>query len=152
MIGSQTYSKSNNDIRVLNALWHPYSDCHVGILSSDSVFRYLLLFFILCFISFIYVHFIVDCFKEDATGFNVDCPVSDPGLCRPKMALTQNQQHEGIYFKLKSLKKNTTKPYFTRWGWLYGLYDIFRSMFMRFGSFMLVIEGKNVNRIGTWTV
>ncbi|XP_028803776.1 nuclear pore complex protein NUP88 [Neltuma alba] len=39
MIGSQTYSKSSNDIRVLKALWHPYSDCHVGILSSDSVFR-----------------------------------------------------------------------------------------------------------------
>ncbi|KAI9073491.1 hypothetical protein K1719_044530 [Acacia pycnantha] len=39
IIGSQTYSKSSNDIRVLKALWHPYSDCHVGILSSDSVFR-----------------------------------------------------------------------------------------------------------------
>ncbi|XP_057429072.1 nuclear pore complex protein NUP88 [Lotus japonicus] len=38
-VGSQTYSPANNDIRVLQALWHPSSDTHLGILSSDSVFR-----------------------------------------------------------------------------------------------------------------
>ncbi|QCD98580.1 nuclear pore complex protein NUP88 isoform X1 [Vigna unguiculata] len=38
-VGSQTYSTGGNDIRVLQALWHPYSDTHLGILSSDSVFR-----------------------------------------------------------------------------------------------------------------
>ncbi|XP_004500480.1 nuclear pore complex protein NUP88 [Cicer arietinum] len=38
-VGSQTHSLGNNDIRVLEALWHPYSDTHLGILSSDSVFR-----------------------------------------------------------------------------------------------------------------
>ncbi|KAH1160413.1 hypothetical protein GYH30_031945 [Glycine max] len=38
-IGSQTYCTGGNDIRVLQALWHPYSDTHLGILSSDSVFR-----------------------------------------------------------------------------------------------------------------
>ncbi|KAK7305863.1 hypothetical protein VNO77_43775 [Canavalia gladiata] len=38
-VGSQTHSTSGNDIRVLQVLWHPYSDTHLGILSSDSVFR-----------------------------------------------------------------------------------------------------------------
>ncbi|XP_027335594.1 nuclear pore complex protein NUP88 isoform X2 [Abrus precatorius] len=38
-VGSQTYSTGSKDIRVLQALWHPYSDTHLGILSSDSVFR-----------------------------------------------------------------------------------------------------------------
>ncbi|KAJ1383390.1 hypothetical protein SESBI_43454 [Sesbania bispinosa] len=38
-VGSKTYSPGNNDIRVLEALWHPYGDTHLGILSSDSVFR-----------------------------------------------------------------------------------------------------------------
>lgn len=38
-VGSQTHSLGNNDIRVLEASWHPYSDTHLGILSSDSVFR-----------------------------------------------------------------------------------------------------------------
>ncbi|XP_061376583.1 nuclear pore complex protein NUP88 isoform X3 [Gastrolobium bilobum] len=38
-VGSQAYSTGSNDIRVLKALWHPYSDTHLGILSSDSVFR-----------------------------------------------------------------------------------------------------------------
>ncbi|MCI20713.1 nuclear pore complex protein, partial [Trifolium medium] len=37
-VGSQTHSIGNNDIPVLEALWHPYSDTHLGILSSDSVF------------------------------------------------------------------------------------------------------------------
>ncbi|KAG5093501.1 hypothetical protein JHK84_049089 [Glycine max] len=38
-VGSQMYSTGGNDIRVLQALWYPYSDTHLGILSSDSVFR-----------------------------------------------------------------------------------------------------------------
>ncbi|CAJ2644041.1 unnamed protein product [Trifolium pratense] len=38
-VGSQTHSIGNNDIPVLEALWHPYSDTHLGVLSSDSVFR-----------------------------------------------------------------------------------------------------------------
>ncbi|KAJ4839762.1 Nuclear pore complex protein nup88 [Turnera subulata] len=38
-VGSQIYSKEDNAIRMLQALWHPYSDTHLGILSSDSVFR-----------------------------------------------------------------------------------------------------------------
>lgn len=38
-VGSQTYTAGGNDICVLQALWHPYSDTHLGILSSDSVFR-----------------------------------------------------------------------------------------------------------------
>ncbi|GFZ15003.1 nuclear pore complex protein-like protein [Actinidia rufa] len=38
-IGSQIYFNSNNIIRTLEISWHPYSDTHLGILSSDSVFR-----------------------------------------------------------------------------------------------------------------
>ncbi|OIW14223.1 hypothetical protein TanjilG_21363 [Lupinus angustifolius] len=38
-VGSNAYSNGINDIRVLQALWHPSSDTHLGILSSDSVFR-----------------------------------------------------------------------------------------------------------------
>ncbi|CAK8566502.1 unnamed protein product [Lathyrus sativus] len=38
-VGSQTHSLGNNDIRLLEASWHPYSDTHLGVLSSDSVFR-----------------------------------------------------------------------------------------------------------------
>ncbi|KAL1336849.1 hypothetical protein HN51_031268 [Arachis hypogaea] len=38
-VGPETYSSGSNDIRVLQAIWHPYSDTHLGILSSDSVFR-----------------------------------------------------------------------------------------------------------------
>ncbi|CAL0334886.1 unnamed protein product [Lupinus luteus] len=38
-VGSNAYSNGSNDIRVLQALWHPSSDTHLGILSSDSVFR-----------------------------------------------------------------------------------------------------------------
>lgn len=38
-VGSQIYSSSTNAIRVLQVSWHPYSDTHLGILSSDSVFR-----------------------------------------------------------------------------------------------------------------
>lgn len=38
-VGSQIYFSSSNVIRTLEVLWHPYSDTHLGILSSDSVFR-----------------------------------------------------------------------------------------------------------------
>ncbi|KAK2981001.1 hypothetical protein RJ640_023327, partial [Escallonia rubra] len=38
-IGSEIYFNTNNIIRTLQILWHPYSDSHLGILSSDSVFR-----------------------------------------------------------------------------------------------------------------
>lgn len=38
-VGSKVYEKSNNTIRMLQVTWHPYSDTHVAVLSSDSVFR-----------------------------------------------------------------------------------------------------------------
>ncbi|KAL5568557.1 hypothetical protein UlMin_025132 [Ulmus minor] len=38
-VGSNIYSDGSSVIRVLQVLWHPYSDTHLGILSSDSVFR-----------------------------------------------------------------------------------------------------------------
>ncbi|KAJ0044390.1 hypothetical protein Pint_06486 [Pistacia integerrima] len=39
-IGAQIYfSSSSNAIRILQVSWHPYSETHLGILSSDSVFR-----------------------------------------------------------------------------------------------------------------
>ncbi|KAL6980697.1 Nuclear pore complex protein nup88 [Sarracenia purpurea var. burkii] len=38
-IGSQIYFNSNSIIHTLQISWHPYSDTHLGILSSDSVFR-----------------------------------------------------------------------------------------------------------------
>ncbi|KAK6145486.1 hypothetical protein DH2020_022306 [Rehmannia glutinosa] len=38
-IGSEIYFNRNNFIRILQISWHPYSDTHLGILSSDSVFR-----------------------------------------------------------------------------------------------------------------
>lgn len=38
-VGSNIYFDNNNLIRILQASWHPYSDCHLGILSSDSVLR-----------------------------------------------------------------------------------------------------------------
>ncbi|KAH6769106.1 nuclear pore complex protein-like protein, partial [Perilla frutescens var. frutescens] len=38
-IGSEIYFQRNNFIRILQISWHPYSDTHLGILSSDSVFR-----------------------------------------------------------------------------------------------------------------
>lgn len=40
LIGSDIYFNQNNVIRTLQISWHPYSDTHIGILSSDSVFRY----------------------------------------------------------------------------------------------------------------
>ncbi|XP_022745991.1 nuclear pore complex protein NUP88 [Durio zibethinus] len=38
-IGSQINSSDGSSICILQISWHPYSDTHVGILSSDSVFR-----------------------------------------------------------------------------------------------------------------
>ncbi|KAJ0465946.1 putative nucleoporin NUP88/NUP82 [Helianthus annuus] len=38
-VGSDLYLNTNNAIRTLKVSWHPYSDTHLGILSSDSVFR-----------------------------------------------------------------------------------------------------------------
>lgn len=38
-VGSRIYFSSSNVIRALQVSWHPYSDTHLGILSSDSVFR-----------------------------------------------------------------------------------------------------------------
>ncbi|CAN0909729.1 Nuclear pore complex protein NUP88 [Linum grandiflorum] len=38
-VGSQLYSDESNTIRTLQVSWHPYSETHIGVLSSDSVFR-----------------------------------------------------------------------------------------------------------------
>ncbi|XP_041999377.1 nuclear pore complex protein NUP88-like [Salvia splendens] len=38
-LGSEIYFQRNDLIRILQICWHPYSDTHLGILSSDSVFR-----------------------------------------------------------------------------------------------------------------
>ncbi|CAK7325851.1 unnamed protein product [Dovyalis caffra] len=38
-IGSQIYFNERNVIHTPKVLWHPYSDTHLGILSSDLVFR-----------------------------------------------------------------------------------------------------------------
>lgn len=38
-IGSEIYQNSNNAIRILQAMWHPYSDTHLAVLSSDLAFR-----------------------------------------------------------------------------------------------------------------
>ncbi|MCD7464601.1 hypothetical protein HAX54_053077 [Datura stramonium] len=46
LIGSEIYFDRNNAIRTLKVCWHPYSDTHLGILSSDSVFRCMFLSFI----------------------------------------------------------------------------------------------------------
>ncbi|KAK4403384.1 Nuclear pore complex protein [Sesamum angolense] len=37
-VGSEIFFNRNNFIRTLQISWHPYSDTHLGILSSDSVF------------------------------------------------------------------------------------------------------------------
>ncbi|KAF8009899.1 hypothetical protein BT93_J0775 [Corymbia citriodora subsp. variegata] len=39
LVGSEVYLNGSNALRVLRASWHPYSDNHLGVLSSDSVFR-----------------------------------------------------------------------------------------------------------------
>ncbi|KAL3341844.1 hypothetical protein AABB24_026057 [Solanum stoloniferum] len=39
LVGSDIYFDRKNSIRTLKVCWHPYSDTHLGILSSDSVFR-----------------------------------------------------------------------------------------------------------------
>lgn len=38
-IGGDRFHSSNNALRILQVAWHPYSDTHIGILSSDGVFR-----------------------------------------------------------------------------------------------------------------
>ncbi|KAI3988942.1 hypothetical protein MKX01_016513 [Papaver californicum] len=38
-VESQFYFENHNSIRTLQILWHPILDTHLGILSSDSVFR-----------------------------------------------------------------------------------------------------------------
>jgi len=38
-IGSEIYTSSDSAITLLQASWHPDSDTHLGILSSDAVFR-----------------------------------------------------------------------------------------------------------------
>lgn len=38
-IGSELFFDCNGAIRLLQTSWHPYSDTHLGVLSSDSVFR-----------------------------------------------------------------------------------------------------------------
>ncbi|KVH93125.1 hypothetical protein Ccrd_004816, partial [Cynara cardunculus var. scolymus] len=38
-VGSDLYFNTNNAIRTLKVSRHPYSDTHLGIISSDSVFR-----------------------------------------------------------------------------------------------------------------
>ncbi|WOL01647.1 hypothetical protein Cni_G10364 [Canna indica] len=40
-VASQIFSGQNNGLQILHASWHPYSGSHLGILSSDSVFRLL---------------------------------------------------------------------------------------------------------------
>ncbi|KAJ0966402.1 hypothetical protein J5N97_027540 [Dioscorea zingiberensis] len=39
LVGPQIYFGCNNGLQILQASWHPYSSTHLGILSSDSVFR-----------------------------------------------------------------------------------------------------------------
>ncbi|XP_057980094.1 nuclear pore complex protein NUP88 [Malania oleifera] len=39
LVGSSIYADGGNAIRILQVSWHPHSDTHLGILSSDSVFR-----------------------------------------------------------------------------------------------------------------
>ncbi|KAH7307454.1 hypothetical protein KP509_22G059800 [Ceratopteris richardii] len=38
-IGLDIFQSSSRAIRILQVAWHPYSDTHIGILSSDGVFR-----------------------------------------------------------------------------------------------------------------
>ncbi|KAH7675169.1 nuclear pore complex protein Nup88 protein [Dioscorea alata] len=39
LVGSKIYFGHNNGLQTLQASWHPYSSTHLGVLSSDSVFR-----------------------------------------------------------------------------------------------------------------
>ncbi|KAG0465238.1 hypothetical protein HPP92_019402 [Vanilla planifolia] len=39
ILGSGLFSKQYSGLRILQATWHPYSSNHIGVLSSDSVFR-----------------------------------------------------------------------------------------------------------------
>ncbi|KAL8137344.1 hypothetical protein V2J09_003345 [Rumex salicifolius] len=38
-VGSELFLGCNGAIRLLQSTWHPYGDTHLGVLSSDSVFR-----------------------------------------------------------------------------------------------------------------
>ncbi|KAK9683516.1 hypothetical protein RND81_10G147100 [Saponaria officinalis] len=38
-VGNEVYQKSSSAIRILQVMWHPCSDTHLAVLSSDSVFR-----------------------------------------------------------------------------------------------------------------
>ncbi|XP_074308149.1 nuclear pore complex protein NUP88 [Silene latifolia] len=38
-VGNTIYQQSNSTIRILQVAWHPYSNTHLAVLSSDSVFR-----------------------------------------------------------------------------------------------------------------
>ncbi|KAK9124483.1 hypothetical protein Sjap_014085 [Stephania japonica] len=38
-VGSKIYFEKTSPIRTIQASWHPYSETHLGVLSSDSVFR-----------------------------------------------------------------------------------------------------------------
>ncbi|KAH9622971.1 hypothetical protein KSS87_004355 [Heliosperma pusillum] len=38
-VGNAVYQQSNSAIRILQVGWHPYSETHLAVLSSDSVFR-----------------------------------------------------------------------------------------------------------------
>ncbi|XP_042456339.1 nuclear pore complex protein NUP88-like [Zingiber officinale] len=38
-VAAQLFCGLNNGLQILQVSWHPYSSCHIGILSSDSIFR-----------------------------------------------------------------------------------------------------------------
>ncbi len=37
-------SKIRSSLRILQLAWHPYSDTHLGVLSTDGVFRFVFFF------------------------------------------------------------------------------------------------------------
>lgn len=39
IIGGDIYQSSSKALRILQVAWHPFSDTHIGVLSSDCVFR-----------------------------------------------------------------------------------------------------------------
>ena len=41
IIGRDKFQSSSKALRILQVSWHPYSDTHLGVLSSDGVFRFL---------------------------------------------------------------------------------------------------------------
>ena len=40
IIGGDKFQSSSKALRILQVSWHPYSDTHLGVLSSDGVFRF----------------------------------------------------------------------------------------------------------------